>query len=452
MEKNNKMSKSILKSLMMALLVVFSASCQQLPEDDGAVPESKEESLLVKVRSVEGEEVPYPLYLYAFTKEGKLASSQTIADSEDKMAMELEQGGYQIVALSGDTRDYQWPNKPTLEDMIVWTNSDGANTPLMMGRELVKVSHTQEAQAEITLSYMVASLGVKLKDVPKNVTDVQVTLLPLHSSLSFTGNYGGDSQSVKVGCTLSSDGIWRSEKVYIFPGNGKETYFSISFKTEEGDEVTYGYTYEGKPEVNHHFNVSGSYKGAVIVGGSFDVQDWEGSIDVEFDFGASVESEDEEADNPDEDEEEQGADLTNVPEVGTIWNGCIVADWGEADETGVEVLLLSLDEWVATVSQVADVMEGYSVNGISDWRLPNYEEAKVLRARFSGNALIELNELIKGYDPDLYGLSDGKDERYLCDKNGVIYSFKFAMNSNITEAKSRIYYLRLVKSYRISLD
>ena len=86
------MSKSILKSLMMALLVAFSASCQQLPEDDGAVPESKEESLLVKVRSVEGEEVPYPLYLYAFTKEGELASLQTIADSEDKMAMELEQG------------------------------------------------------------------------------------------------------------------------------------------------------------------------------------------------------------------------------------------------------------------------------------------------------------------------------------------------------------------------
>ena len=452
MEKSNKMNKSILKSLMMALLMALSASCQQLPEDDGAVPESKEESLVVKVRSVEGEEVPYPLYLYAFTKEGELASSQTIADSEDKMAMELEQGEYQIVALSGDTRDYQWPNKPTLEDVIVWTSSDGANTPLMVGRELVKVSHTQEAQTEITLSYMVASLGVKLKDVPKNVTDVQVTLLPLHSSLSFTGNYGGDSQSVKVGCTLSSDGIWRSEKVYIFPGNGKETYFSISFKTEEGDEVTYGYTYEGKPEVNHHFNVTGSYKGAVIVGGSFDVQDWEGSIDVEFDFGASVESEDEEADNPDEDEEEQEVDLTGVPEVGTIWDGCIVADWGEADETGVEVLLLSLDEWVATVSQVADVMEGYSVNGISGWRLPNYEEAKVLRARFSGNALIELNELIKDYDPDLYGLSDGKDERYLCDKGGVIYSFKFAMNSNITEAKSRVYYLRLVKSYRISLD
>lgn len=446
------MNKSILKSLMMALLMALSASCQQLPEDDGAVPESKEESLVVKVRSVEGEEVPYPLYLYAFTKEGELASSQTIADSEDKMAMELEQGEYQIVALSGDTRDYQWPNKPTLEDVIVWTSSDGANTPLMVGREFVKVSHTQEAQTEITLSYMVASLGVKLKDVPKNVTDVQVTLLPLHSSLSFTGNYGGDSQSVKVGCTLSSDGIWRSEKVYIFPGNGKETYFSISFKTEEGDEVTYGYTYEGKPEVNHHFNVTGSYKGAVIVGGSFDVQDWEGSIDVEFDFGASVESEDEEADNPDEDEEEQGADLTNVPEVGTIWNGCIVADWGEADETGVEVLLLSLDEWDATVSEVEDVIEGYSVNGISGWRLPNYEEAKVLRARFSGNALIELNELIKDYDPDLSGLSDGKDERYLCDKGGVIYSFKFAMNSNITEAKSRVYYLRLVKSYRISLD
>lgn len=445
------MKRYVLNKILALVVAAFVVACQQLPEDDSMSVESKEESLSVKVRSVGDEVIVYPLYIYAFAEGGQLVASQTMMDSEDNMSMELGQGEYQIVAMSGDTKDYQWPKKPTLDDVIVLTNLKGAETPLMLGRSDVKVNHSEKAMAEITLSYMVASLGVKLKDIPANVTDVQVTLLPLHSSLSLAGNYGGDSQSVKVGCSQEEEGVWKSDKVYIFPGNGKETYFSISFKTEDGSEVTYGYTYDGKPEANRHFNVIGSYKGAVIVGGSFDVQDWEGSIDVEFDFGASVESDD--TDEEESEEEEPDVDLTGVPEIGTIWNGAIVADWGESDETGVELLLLSLDEWDATTSQVDDLLEGYSVNGISDWRLPTHEEAKVLRARFSGDNLAELNELIEAYDSDLYGIADGEDERYLCMKNDLFYSFRFVGGTTTTKAgEKRYYYVRLVKSFQMSLE
>ena len=181
------------------------------------------------------------------------------------------------------------------------------------------------------------------------------------------------------------------------------------------------------------------------------MQDWEGSIDVEFDFGASVESDD--TDEEESEEEEPDVDLTGVPEIGTIWNGAIVADWGESDETGVELLLLSLDEWDATTSQVDDLLEGYSVNGISDWRLPTHEEAKVLRARFSGDNLVELNELIEAYDSDLYGIADGEDERYLCMKNDLFYSFRFVGGTTTTKAgEKRYYYVRLVKSFQMSLE
>lgn len=446
------MKRGVLNKLLALAVAVFVVACQQLPEDDTINSEAKTEALSVNVRSVEGEEIAYPLYIYAFAEDGQLVASQIMADSEDKMSMELEQGEYQIVAMSGNAKDYQWPKNPSLDDVIVWINLKGAETPLMLGRSNVEVSHSGKAMAEITLSYMVASLGVKLKDIPENVTDVQVTLLPLHSSLSFMGNYGGDSQSVKVGCTPDAEGVWKSKKVYIFPGNGKETYFSISFKMEDGNEVTYGYTYDGKPEANRHFNVTGNYKGAVVVGGSFDVQDWEGSIDVEFDFGASVESDDKDEEDGD-DEGQHDVDLTGVPEIGTIWNGAIVADWGEADESGVELLLLSLDEWDATTSQVDDLLEGYSVNGISDWRLPTHEEALVLRARFSGNNLVEINELIESYDSSLYGIADGEDERYLCMKNDLFYSFRFVGGTTITKAgEKRYYYVRLVKSFQMSLD
>ena len=433
-------------------------SCQQLPEGDGWMSESGEKTLKVKVRSAGDAEIVYPLYLYAFTSKGKLVASQTIVGAEDNMALPLTKGDFQIVALSGASDDYQLPESPELDDAIVLSATDGANTPLMVGRANVEVGDAEESSVQITLTYVVAALNVKLKDIPSNVSKVQLALSPLHSSLSMGGEYGGNSQKVKVDCLLVSEGVWAAKTTYIFPGNAKETVFSIYFKTDDGTEVTYGYTYQGVPEANHLFNVTGSYAGGVIVGGNFDVTDWEGSIDVEFEFGAEMVPDDDEEDKTDEsDDEEPEVKLEGVPEVGTIWNDMIVVDMGEADETGVDLLLMSLDEWDAYVSDADAVVDGYSVNGITGWRLPTHEEATLLRNRFCGNNLRELNELIEEYNQEnnlegndaLWGLADGDEERYLCLKNGAYYTFRFVAGTQIREAgEKRSYYVRLVKSYR----
>lgn len=447
-----------LKYLIYIVTVCLVFSCQQLPEDDGWMSEGGEKTLKVKVRSAGDAEIVYPLYLYAFTGKGKLVASQTIAGAEDDMALPLAKGDFQVVALSGASDDYQLPESPELDDVIVLSATDGADTPLMVGRANVEVGDAEESSAQITLTYVVAALNVKLKDIPSNVSKVQLALSPLHSSLSMGGEYGGDSQKVKVDCSLVSEGVWAAETTYIFPGNAKETVFSIYFKTDDGTEVTYGYTYQGVPEANHLFNVTGSYAGGVIVGGNFDVTDWEGSIDVEFEFGAEMVPDDDEEDNTDEgDDEEPEVKLEGVPEVGTIWNDMIVVDMGEADETGVDLLLMSLDEWDAYVSDADAVVDGYSVNGITGWRLPTHEEATLLRNRFCGNNLWELNELIEEYNQEnnlegndaLWGLADGDDERYLCLKNGEYYSFRFVAGTSTTKAgEKRLYYVRLVKSYR----
>lgn len=447
-----------LSYLIYIIMVCCVFSCQQLPEDDGWMSEGGEKTLKVKVRSAGDAEIVYPLYLYAFTGKGKLVASQTIAGAEDDMALPLAKGDFQVVALSGASDDYQLPESPELDDVIVLSATDGADTPLMVGRANVEVGDAEESSAQITLTYVVAALNVKLKDIPSNVSKVQLALSPLHSSLSMGGEYGGDSQKVKVDCSLVSEGVWAAETTYIFPGNAKETVFSIYFKTDDGTEVTYGYTYQGVPEANHLFNVTGSYAGGVIVGGNFDVTDWEGSIDVEFEFGAEMVPDDDEEDKTDEsDDEEPEVKLEGVPEVGTIWNDMIVVDMGEADETGVDLLLMSLDEWDAYVSDADAVVDGYSVNGITGWRLPTHEEATLLRNRFCGNNLRELNELIEEYNQEnnlegndaLWGLADGDDERYLCLKNGEYYSFRFVAGTSTTKAgEKRLYYVRLVKSYR----
>ena len=438
------MYMKILGFLLMMLLSCTMFSCQQMPVDDMELKSEDLKSLKVNVRSAGEKEIVYPLYLYAFNNKGKLVISQTLANAEQDMSLSLSKGDFQIVALSGVSSDYQRPENPTLDDAISIVNSKGADIPLMMGRANVEIANASESSAQLTLANVVAELNVKLKDVPSNVVAVQVSVSPLHSTLSMGGKYGGSSQKIKVECRKVSDGVWSAETSYIFPGNGTETYFSIYFKTDDGTEVTYGHSFKGIPQANYLFNVTGSYAGGIIVGGNFDVTDWEGVIDVEFEFGASVLPDD------DDNEGDEDINLTGVPKVGTIWNGTIVANIGEADESGVDLLLMSLDEWEGLASLVSDVISGYSVNGISDWRLPTYEEVQVLKARFSDDNRLELNELIDEYDNTLWGL-DG-DERYLCTKNGVYYTFKFAGGTSVTKAgEKKSYYVRLVKTYQFSL-
>lgn len=435
--------------ILLTSLCCITFSCQQLPEDDGILSDDAEKSLKVKVRSAGDAEIIYPLYLYAFTENGKLVATQTIADDEGNMALSLSKGDFQVVAISGVSDAYQLPESPELNDVITLTATNGAKTPLMAGRANVEIGNASTASVQITLSHVVAALNVKLKDIPSNVSAVQLALSPLHSTLSMNGEYGGDPQKVKVDCTSIEEGVWTAETTYIFPGSGSKTVLSVCFKTDNGTEVTYGHTFQGVPEANHLFNVTGTFVGGVIVGGNFDVNDWEGSIDVEFEFGTNVAPDDE--GNKDDEEEAPGADITDAPEIGSIWNDMIVVDMNASGESSFDLLLMTLDEWEVSTSQVNEVINGYSVNGLSDWRLPTHEEASLLRANFSNEKRLDLNNLIAEYDESVYGL-DG-DERYLCTKNGIYYSFKFASGSTISKAgEKRSYYVRLVKTYRLNLE
>lgn len=125
-----------------------------------------------------------------------------------------------------------------------------------------------------------------------------------------------------------------------------------------------------------------------------------------------------------------------------------MADVGETDESGTEVLLMSLDEWAVLTSEANDAASGYNVNGISEWRLPTYEEAQQLKSVFSDDKRLSLNERIAAYSSGLVGLNGV--ERYLCLKAGVFYSFAFVGGTNISKAgEKKTYRVRLVKSYRI---
>ena len=213
-------------------------------------------------------------------------------------------------------------------------------------------------------------------------------------------------------------------------------------KRKDGQEVTYGYTWKDRPKANQPYHLLGDYSDGLALNGTFVVTGWNEAEDVSFEFGANVKQEDKKDDSE--------LDLSSLPEVGNIWNGSIVADVGEADENGVDILLMSLDEWAIYTSQIEELVSGYSVNGISGWRIPTYDEAKYLQNSYSGENRLSLNERIAAYDDDCVEL-DG-EERYLCNKSGVYYTFVFAGGRVISKAGDKTaYYARLVKTYHVDL-
>jgi len=430
--------------LLMVAICCFCVCCQQLPDE---LETGEVGTLNVKTRSADEEAIAYPMNVYAFSEDGDCVVSQTVKDEEEAVKLSLPAGKYKVVAIAGYSDDYQMPSEPKLDDVVQMTGEAGAGVPLMMGKADVTVGADREKKLEMELSYVVTAIDIILSNVPSDVMEVSATLSSFHSSMDMNGEYKDTDYTLNFNCSLNTGNQWLSKTRYVFPGSGSKVTLSITMKLKNKEERTYGYVWKDTPEAGQPYHLKGEYSDGFSLTGSFIVTGWNEAEDVKFNFGTTSSPDDE----PEEDggEDNPGSDLSGVPEEGTIWNGTIVADVVE-DESGIDLLLMSLDEWEATTSQVDGVIDTYEVNGISDWRLPTHEEVESLRLRFSGDHREELNDLIAEYDSSLYGLANGAKERYLCLKDGKYYSFQFILGTSTTAAgEKRTYYLRLVKSYRI---
>lgn len=293
------------------------------------------------------------------------------------------------------------------------------------------------------LTYRVASLNVVLTKADK-VKQVKVGVSPLYSSLNFEGKYGGENKTLEIDCSLGTDGRWTAGPVYIFPGSSSQATLSITLEDSKGSH-TYGYISTAVPQANHPYNIGGSYTGDISIDGSLIAKGWEDAIDVEFKFGTD-------GDNSDDEDTDGDENISGVPEVGNIWNDCIVVASNKgSDGNGIDLLLMSLEEWESQIATAQSIPEGYSVNSIKNWRFPTEQEAKVIRDRFNGDRLIELNEKIEARNQEELEITHDLDTRYLCDKEGVFYSFQFIGGKRVTKAgKDKLYLIRAVTTYHFA--
>ena len=429
-----------------ATLLLFLTSCQKgFEEEEENLAVSK--SLKIETRSADKTPISYPLYLYAFNEEGNCAAQQTIESESQSISLELTSGKFHILAISGCSEEYALPNKPKITDKIHIENSQGAKSPMMIGKADITIGE-KNASLNITLSYAVTAISANLKGLPSDIASVSLVLSPVYSSMNMSGEYKDGDTQIVIPCSLDTENIWSAYNVYAFPGSANKTVLSILTTKKDGTEVTYAYTYDGQPQANRAFNVNGNYNGGITVGGELVVKGWEEPIDVNFDFGAgSVKQPDNETDSDDsennegenEDEDNDKGENTDIPEVGSIWNDAIVVNVEDNN-----VLVMSLEEWACYADDLNALMGEIGVDG---WDLPITSEAKLLNQTFQGNNLSMLNDLL--WDNNYDQIDETK--RYFYNHNGYIYAFGFKSSSQFREAGLKTKYrLRLVKTIKLS--
>ena len=428
--------------LLVVAICLSVGSCQQLPDE--LWTETEKGTLKVKTRSADDGEVAYPLTLYVFSSDGDCVDTQLVEDEEEDIQLHLAEGQYRIVVVSACQDGYLASIIKDWEDVIEIPEDGGADIPLVMGKADVTVDSTTKGKLEIVLSHSVTAMDVALSGIPSDVTEVVVTMSPFYTAVNLKGEYIGADYSLNLPCTQDAEGRWSTETRYLFPGSGKETVLSIWMKNQDGEEMTYGYTWKDTPEANQPYHLEGSYSGLAL-NGTFILKAWNEAKEVEFEFGETTSS-----DGEGEQEGDNGSstDLPGSPKVGEIWNGSIVANVIETEDSGVELLLLSLDQWYEYTSMVPEVVSGYSVNGIAEWRLPTREEAEFLMKTYYGDDRLALNQRIDEYDEEgLVGING--DGRYLFEDAGEYFTFVFDPGRKVWDAGEKTkYYIRLVKSYQ----
>jgi len=449
------MKKQFILGLLMFLPVLFTSCAKYFAEEEEEADPKTMTTLRVTPRSGGEAQLEYPIKVYAFNSEGKCVGQQTIESSEGSpsISLALPKEDCRIVALSGITEnEYDFPEQPSLTDVIRMKQGNKAKVPLMMGNATVNLGAKTTANASLTLNYVVAQLKIALSNIPSGASNVKVEITSSYSQLSFSGKYENGKNSVVAPCEQSSDGIWDTGTFYTFVGSETNTIFSIHMIPLNKEEETYGYTYNNNIQAGQPYILKGNYEKLIISEGNISFGGWKDPINVDFNFGKD--SEESKPGNDDADNINSNDAFTDdkIPDVNSIWNGCLVVEvTPNSQGNEAEVMLMGIKnatnakgkEKMLKVDADAAINK-YSINGIYNWRIPTEEEVKLLKKKYNNN-LSDINKTLSNAGGKGLGLDD---IRYFC--NDAIYTFNFKDGGIISRTGTGNYYLRPVKTIHIT--
>ena len=424
------MNKQIL--FASALAVLGLTACEKaLVDDIEDVGNEQVKNSMLQVRtraggSADEATVAYPVAVYVFAGD-ECRAVQTIGDEGQALNIPLVEGTYSVYAIGG----------ASVSDYVLPDASDALATSTIALREGHEHGDLMTASATATLvdgGTNTVTLGmmrktmlihdVTIKKIPTAATAVSVTIAPLWQSLTIGGTYSTTNGSSIIALIRQEDGrTWQNAaSAYLLPPSSQPASVSVNI-TVGGTTKTYTYSCSDQLEAGYKINIDGTYTEAVGVNltGTITGATWLGERTISFEFdenGSSAVDYDNGSSGDD-----NGNTVSDLPSVGSTYQGCyvlasIVADDGQS----AELTLLSPNE--ATIGKAyndasfighPEVLEALideklaeaDVDGISDWRLPTYDELNVIYAA--------LNSINDTFESDVS--ASGK---YLYDASGIV--------------------------------
>lgn len=389
-----------------ALAMLGLTACEKtLVEDIADVGNGHVKNSVLQVRTRSGGSlgdeatVAYPVTVYVFQGE-ECQAVQTIGDEGQTLNIPLTEGTYSVYAVGGaSASDYVLPgaDDATVTSAIVLKEGKTHGDLMAASATAALVDGgTNTVTLGMTRKTMLIQ-DVTIKKIPTAATAVSVTIAPLWQSLCIGGTYSGTSGAATIVLEKQSNGrTWQNTtEAYLLPPSSQPASVSVNI-TIGGTKKTYTYSCSDQLEAGYKINIDGTYTEAVGVNltGTITGAMWLGerTISFEFDENGSTAADEDNSSSDDD----NGSIVGDLPAVGSFYQGCyvlksIVADDGQS----AELTLLSPNETTigkayndASFIGHPEVLEALidgklaeaDVDGISDWRLPTYDELNSIYA------------------------------------------------------------------------
>lgn len=345
-----------------------------LEEITGGIPENQG-VLRVQTRS---ETSPQEGMVYVFDSKGTCVKVLSTDEGGQLAATQLPVGTYSAYAIGGDDLSaYTLPDLEGAAASSVISVAEGkVMGDLLMKTATVTLTAGNASNLALELERQVLQLKeVTIKQVPADVTKVEVSIAPLYQGIMLDGTFTEEHSTLQLELTKKSDNdTWTNgtNQPYCFPSDGEPT-ITVSFTRTSGVK-RYSYQASEALEANHQVVLEGTYSEEqdALLSGTLTARAWEAEKNMPFEFNEENLVDGDSSENPEEHE---------VPVVGSTYQGYYVVSVNVASNRAV---ILSKTQCngignAAAMESKASQIEKPVGDGIScgEWRLPTIEECRV---------------------------------------------------------------------------
>lgn len=315
--------------------------------------------------------------VYVFDSEGSCVRLLTTDEGGQLASTTLAAGSYTVCAIGGEDLDaYTLPEQERAAASSVIALAEGQTMgDLFMTSTDVTLTAGDASNLALELDRQVMQLKeVTIKQVPADVTKVEVSIAPLHQGIMLNGTLTEEHTTLQLELTQNSDNsTWTNEanQPYCFPSDGEPT-ITVSFTLSSGVK-RYSYQASEAFEANHQVVLEGTYSEEqdAVLSCTFTAKAWEAEKNIPFEFNEENLVEGDSSENPEE---------PGIPVAGSTYLGYYVISVNSANHTAVLLSKTQVDGITSALSMEEKASQIEKPDGVNsgEWRLPTVEECRTI--------------------------------------------------------------------------